>query len=323
MELKDLPAWQAIDQLCRAAKLTWSMEKDASLVLTPGKALPPETIAYGGPFRFQATSWRHIRDRSLQPGQPGEDQLTLQCKLYGVVPPGMAISQPRVLRASDRADKPLTLLAEPNAPFFTLPSGLIQKTLRVGLLGGSLQEDDIKDLQVALPLEVFVPHRMLAQIKDVQPDHTQAKLGASGARVIIDKVNQQTGALGFTLSVSDGTWDGRALILYLSDSAGRWQRVLTQNLEIVPPQGLSPEEGLLLPGLPMPGLPGRLAGLALAGGRAQRKKTLLIPSSAPFQMPLTIAVHEARKVRTEVRFTLHFPARSSSRQGSVSGETNR
>jgi WD40 repeat protein/tRNA A-37 threonylcarbamoyl transferase component Bud32 len=103
LELRDVPFWEALDRLCRAAKLTWSipfpgqgrpfpgggpelprLPGRAEVRLHPGELPPPGAVAHAGPLSLRATGWSYSRHVSfLGAGLPAES-LQLQVAVSNV-----------------------------------------------------------------------------------------------------------------------------------------------------------------------------------------------------------------------------------------------
>jgi hypothetical protein len=84
LDLRDMPAWQAVDELRRRARLSL-VPSAATLLLKPGSGTPPELVAYPGPFRLQVMHVFHSKSRYLgdQPltGPPANASLSVQLAL--------------------------------------------------------------------------------------------------------------------------------------------------------------------------------------------------------------------------------------------------
>jgi hypothetical protein len=228
----------------------------------------------------------------------------LQLDLQGDVPAGTYVGVPRLVQATDLAERNLTLTTESSSTAVWFAPGLSRRPLQVVLPGKAARAEEIRGVLLMLPVEMDVRQRLLGQLTVDRSLSRPSTLGPSMTRLTIEDAAQRGPQLKFSLTLSGGAYRGAPAIAVLRDAGGQSFTFFLHYPSTRPRQQWSPEDGLLLPRLPTALMPGNLAGLALAPGPTTWTFAVY-GNMVPMRMPWTVTVHEARVVRTEVPFA--FP----------------
>jgi WD40 repeat protein len=240
LELNGVPFWEALDQLCEAAELVYSMRYTASgpaLRLLDGMPPPRGRITYAGPFRLQATGVSSSQSLALlNKGANRSRQLTLTINQR--VEPANAILlgfAPRVLEARDAAGQSLQSKS---------PSRLIGSTSPgVPILGYSVPLQvprqpggQLRDFRAVLPVEVMLRRQDLITIGDLPLSRARRQTfqGAGGIHLTLEDVRSEAGQVQVDLSMkgpSTWTYDGRLSSFELQDAQGRRYRPIARLLD--------------------------------------------------------------------------------------------
>jgi WD40 repeat protein len=301
LALDDAPSCAALGQLCRSAGLTWFVQ-GGEVVVTPGK-LPLEGMtAHGGPFRLLALSWREVRDEPLPGGGPAGERLAAQLELSGDSPPGLWLGEPRVVRVTTRDGETAAVVAGADGPLRPVGPGLVRLPLAAVLAGKGLAARDVRDLEVALPVQVRLAGREVARFEGVRPGREALDREGGRTRGILHKVRQEGSRTLFAFGLSDEAYPGTGVTLEVTDVNGETMTVFAPTLSKRPRGVLTPEDGLLMPWLPAP-LPGRLAALALGPGESFHEESVWFqPERGALRPPLRVVARQTRTVQTEIGF---------------------
>ena len=321
LELDGVPFWEALDRLCDAGDLTYTIAPGRGVLLSQGPRTRKEMFADAGPFRLQATSWVSNRTVSLQGTQaPPFEYLSLNLMLYGDSRNAVAgVGFPGLQEAEDDAgasrfiDPPMGPAPDYVQPVFSLfPAPRMLALKPSDRRGGAL-----KRVKGVLPVEVMTDRNDLATAKELGKAEGKTFAG-DGMRLGVQNVQQGVGGgqqvtVSFVLDAAPG-WAYQPAVqgFDLTDGQGRQFRPSWVNVSPVGPtrRAARPEDLAVMAGTPEAGFPGGLpwAALALNAHEPEQRWSGTAQFYSPEKVDLSTATftfYRYRRVRTELPFEFH------------------
>jgi hypothetical protein len=310
--LGDVGAWEALDRLCQAAKLTCSVRDARTLVLTEGE---PRTHAIGhaGPFRFQATAWNQGRTTPILPG-PDESGPVEKSELWLVFSghPGMpllSLGSPRFVEAEDADGRPVKLSPTPRTParLELFHQSFTPKAEWISLHSGKLPPGPFKRLRGVLPVEMTTRRHKHVVVAEPENAAGRTVAGEDGTQMTILSAFRQGANLVVRVRVTGipDESDRPSYGFSLSEDLDRGHRP-TFTWTAARRRQWRPEDVALLAAAPQMGLAGApWIGLALHAEPAtkQWETTLTIPLTQLRGAPLVL--YSFHRERADLPFELH------------------
>jgi WD40 repeat protein len=313
LELNGVPFWEALDRLCREARLVYTQRDGQSLRLTAGVLPRSELLAYAGPFRIQADRWSYQRVLPLPEKDPTSNEfLHLQLLLLGEPhAPVVGVGWPRILEARDadgQSRVPTVLPAGPNA-FEPYSPSLWLRGKFLHFRPTPKPKGTLKLARGTLPVEVMVARQDLVTVTDLGKAKGQAFHGEEGVRLTIRNVEQLGNRLAvqFTMTAPAG-WTYKATLrgFDLIDGKGQRFHSTAPNLSVVRRSEVRPEDLAWLGAAPGGGFPANVpwTTLAMAGGKGPTEWTGTVDFFLSEKMgpDAKLIFYRGERVRAELPF---------------------
>jgi WD40 repeat protein len=304
LDLEGVPAWEAVDRLCRAAGLSHSL-RGQRIILTEGTPPPAAGVAYAGPFRLVANAWwkRQALGGGTKPGL--DDLLALRMTVTGIMRQEMlAMGNARATAAEDDSGRALGT-PNPQVASVLLTPGLRSLVRDVSLQPVSWDSGKLVRLRGVLPVEVLAGREDLLTIPNPLQSRRVLTLRGGWLRVGAAQRAGQVVQIPLLVRGPDrGRLDLSELQGELTDSKGRtwlaYPALVAHGLQT--PVDFWPEDLTLLGG-GMSG--GGWAGLELMASRGkpfQATVWLRFGERSGVGPGAKLVLYRTRRVRTEVPF---------------------
>jgi serine/threonine protein kinase/WD40 repeat protein len=316
VDLEGVPFWEALDRLCEAAGLTFTLSYSVNgpvLQLTEGTPLPRGRIAYLGPLRLQMDQLTYQRALSLRGhgGVPSEKLIFTVTQLGEPTPAIRQTYWPRGTEAEDDAGRSYRGGLSQLQSFSSFGPGVYQAPMSFSVQAPAQRGSQLKNLKGILPLDVMVRRRVLVRVDDVARAQGKVVQAASGFRLAIQDL-QQVGQLAVTVTLTGPaawSYDMNRQGFELVDNRGHRYPTFSPWLNPQPRRHVDPADVAALTTAWGTGFPANFPWVALTGagrkGSQEWTGQLFFASSGSLSGPLQLVFFSFDQLRTELPFEFH------------------
>jgi WD40 repeat protein len=315
LDLEDVTAWEALDRICEAGDLGYTILSTYSVQVSQSAPRPSAVRAYMGPFRLQLAAGSYQRTLASLARTPQTFE-TLQLQLA-------LLKEPQARLLSVRGAVRLTEASDPDGrsllPAFQ-PGGIpqpVQEEARTFLVAPlkppERRTEQLKVLKGVMSVEVMARSQELVVVPNLDRAARLTFRGELGHRLTV--TSAQSNGRQWTVQlrlVGPPGWqyDPKQCAAELLDKRGRVARLSFGSLSPTPLRGLQPEDMAWTAADPL--APGLAAlpwpALALQGSRRDWREwngSLQFLAPAQFEGPVTLRLRQFDRLQAELPFELH------------------